>query len=431
MAEALLIAAPQSSSGKTLITLALLRALKNKGIRVGAAKAGPDYIDPLFHAAATGSPSCNLDPWAMRADLIASLFTEAARQADLILIEGVMGLFDGGPAGAGSSADLAEQLQLPIVLVIDASRQAQSVAALVHGFATFRPNVSIAGVILNRVASDRHRAVLQEALPSHLLLGAVARLPDLEIPSRHLGLKQACEIAGLDHFVAAAADRIGSHIDLDRVVALARTPRLVAKDAVSLAPLGQRIAIAKDAAFGFSYEHLLAGWRKQGAALSFFSPLADEPPDAGADAIFLPGGYPELHAGRLSAAMSFRAGLAAAQRRNTLIYGECGGYMVMGAAIVDGQGNSHAMAGLLPHTTSFAEPRLTLGYRTLEHRSPLPFPGRLRGHEFHYSTLASAPSGDSLYVMSDARGTPLGERGTRIGNVMGSYAHVIDGEGAP
>ncbi len=430
MAEALLIAAPQSASGKTLITLALLRALRNEGIRVGSAKAGPDYIDPLFHAAATGSPSCNLDPWAMRADLIASLFTEAARQTDLILIEGVMGLFDGGPAGVGSSADLAELLQVPVVLVIDASRQAQSVAALVHGFATFRPNVSIAGVILNRVASNPHRDVLQEALPPNLRLGAVPRLADLDIPSRHLGLKQACEIAGLDHLVAQAAESIGSHIDLGRMVALARTPKLVAEDTVVLPPLGQRVAIAKDAAFGFSYEHMLAGWRKQGAELSFFSPLADEPPTAGADAVFLPGGYPELHAGRLSNAMNFRAGLSAAQRRDSLIYGECGGYMVLGSAIVDRQGRAHAMAGLLPHTTSFAEPRLTLGYRALQHRSPLPFPARLRGHEFHYSTLAGSPSGDSLYAMRDARGTPLGDHGSRIRNVMGSYAHVIDSEHA-
>ena len=431
MADALIVAAPQSGSGKTLVTLALLRALRDKGVRTGAAKAGPDYIDPRFHAAATGFPSCNLDPWAMRAGLVSSLLAETTRRADLILIEGVMGLFDGAADGAGSTADLATRLQLPVVLVVDASRQAQSVAALVHGFMTFRSDVSVAGVILNRVASDRHRAILTDALPAGLLLGAVPRLPELEIPSRHLGLMQASELVGLDDFVAEAAILIRRHIDLDRLVALARTPALEAMDAPPLPPLGQRLAVARDAAFGFCYEHLLAGWREQGADLSFFSPLADEAPLASADAIFLPGGYPELHAGKLSAASNFHSGLKAAQRRDVLIYGECGGFMAMGTILVDAEGTSHAMAGLLPHTTSFAAPRLTLGYRTLEHRSPLPFPTLLRGHEFHYSTLAPSAKMPSLFTMADAAGTSLGDRGTRIGRVMGSYAHIIDGEDAP
>jgi cobyrinic acid a,c-diamide synthase len=241
---------------------------------------------------------------------------------------------------------------------------------------------------------------------------------------------QASEIPSLEDFISRAASDIGRHIDLDRLASLARTPALPAQDSRCLPPLGQRVSVAKDRAFGFSYEHMLAGWRQAGAELRFFSPLADEVPSTDADAIFLPGGYPELHAGELASAMNFRSGLAAAQQRGVLIYGECGGFMVLGAAILDREGTSHAMAGLLPHSTSFAEPRLTLGYRTLVHRSPLPFPSRLRGHEFHYSTLSPSRSGESLFAMEDATGRSLGGHGLCIGRVMGSYAHVIDGEEA-
>jgi cobyrinic acid a,c-diamide synthase len=428
LADALIIAAPQSGSGKTLITLALLRAFRNQGLRIAAAKVGPDYIDPRFHAVATGLPSFNLDPWAMRGDLIDTLLMAAGNEVDLILIEGVMGMFDGAVGGRGSTADLARHLHLPLVLVIDASRQAQSVAALVHGFTTFRPELTVAGVVLNRVAGERHLNALAEYLPPDLLLGSMPRLAELEIPSRHLGLTQACELAGLEPLIAAAAESIRSSIDLDRVLRLARKPALDAREARPLPPLGQRIAVASDEAFGFCYEHLLAGWRGQGAQISFFSPLADEAPAGQADAVFLPGGYPELHAGRLSAAGNFRAGLRAAERRDALIYGECGGFMVMGEALIDDHGRCHAMAGLLSHVTSFASPRLTLGYRSLRHESPLPFPDRLRGHEFHYSTLTSGAAERSLFDMADASGVPLGSRGSRRGRVMGSYAHVIDGE---
>jgi cobyrinic acid a,c-diamide synthase len=430
LAEALIVAAPHSSSGKTLITLALLRAFRDRGVRTAAAKVGPDYIDPRFHAVATGLPACNLDSWAMRRGLIEALLAATSRNVDLVLIEGAMGLFDGAAAGRGSTADLALQLKLPVILVIDAGRQAQSVAALVHGFTTFRPGLTVAGVVLNRVAGDRHLNVLNECLPPGLFLGAMPRLPELEIPSRHLGLTQACELADLERLIATAAERVQTCVDLDRLAALARKPALPPAEARCLAPLGQRIAIARDAAFGFSYEHLLAGWRVQGAELGFFSPLADEAPPDDADAVFLPGGYPELHGGRLAAARRFRLGLLAAQRRDALIYGECGGFMVLGARLIDANGTNHAMAGLLAHVTSFAAPKLTLGYRSLRHKSPLPFPPRLRGHEFHYSTLVSASAEESLFDAADASGAPLGSHGTCRGKVMGSYAHVIDGEDA-
>jgi cobyrinic acid a,c-diamide synthase len=428
LADAFIVAAPSSGSGKTLITLALLRALKNKGLRVTSAKIGPDYIDPRFHEAATGRPCVNLDPWAMRQELISALLAAQAQDADLIIIEGVMGLFDGPDEGKGSTADVAEHLRLPVLLVIDAHHQSQSVAALVHGFSTFRQGVKVAGVILNRVGSERHHRVLANALPDHLVVGAVPRLSGLEIPSRHLGLQQAQELKGLQEFISHAAELAGSSIDLEKLKSLARPLSLEPTSPRFLPPLGQRIAVANDAAFGFAYEHMLEGWRAQGAELRFFSPLADKPPPAEADAVFLPGGYPELHAAKLAASFRFLDGLGQAAARGALIYGECGGFMVLGRYLIDAQGKTHAMAALLPHGTSFATRKLSLGYRSLNHKGALPFPLKLRGHEFHYSTLAERVRGDPLFTMQDAAGQSLGAAGLRNGRIMGSYAHVIDRE---
>jgi cobyrinic acid a,c-diamide synthase len=428
LADALILAAPSSGSGKTLITLALLRALKNSGLRVVSAKVGPDYIDPRFHEAATGRPCVNLDVWGMRQGLIDALLVAQQDDADLVIIEGVMGLFDGPEKGKGSTADLAKTLGLPIILVVDASHQSQSVGALVHGFATFRRGVKISGVILNRVASERHRRMLTAAIPNDLLIGSVPGLSGLEIPSRHLGLKQAQELTDLQALIASAAELAASTIDLEKLKSLARPLTIEPKLPQFLPPLGQRIAVARDEAFGFAYEHILAGWRALGAELRFFSPLADKPPSPDADAVFLPGGYPELHAGKISVNSHFLDGLGQAAARGALIYGECGGFMVLGRYIADAKGKAHPMAALLPHATSLAERKLSLGYRILKHKGPLPFPSRLRGHEFHYSTLAEPVRGDHLFTMRDATGERLGPAGLRIGLIMGSYAHVIDRE---
>ena len=428
MADALILAAPSSGCGKTLITLALLRALKNSGLRVVSAKVGPDYIDPRFHESATGRPCVNLDVWGMRRALIDALLVAQQDDADLIIIEGVMGLFDGPEKGKGSTADLARALGIPIVLVVDASHQSQSVGALVHGFATFRRGVRISGVILNKVASERHRRMLAASLPKDLLIGSVPRLSGLDIPSRHLGLKQAQELTDLEALIVHAAEIAASAIDLEKLKSLAQPLTVEPKLPQFLPPLGQRIAVARDEAFGFAYEHILAGWRALGAELRFFSPLADKPPSADADAVFLPGGYPELHAGKLSVNSNFLDGLGQAAARGALIYGECGGFMVLGRYIADVKGKAHPMAALLPHATSFAEQKLSLGYRILKHRGALPFPSRLRGHEFHYSSLAEPVRGDHLFTMRDAAGERLGPAGLRIGRIMGSYAHVIDRE---
>jgi cobyrinic acid a,c-diamide synthase len=417
------IAAPHSGSGKTLVTLGLLRAFRNRGVKVVSAKAGPDYIDPAFHAAATGEPCINLDYWAMgEAACHARAVTHSAG-ANLLIIEGVMGLFDGPQGAKGSTADLAEALRLPVILVVDAAKQGQSVAALVEGFRSFRPGVDLACVILNRVASDRHEAILREALaPLSLpVLGALRQIDSLHLPSRHLGLVQAQENQLLESFIESAAAGVARETNLDRILeSAAPLTNHPSKPANHLPSLGQTIAIARDQAFSFLYPHLVEDWRRQGVEIHFFSPLANETPPA-ADAIFLPGGYPELHAGKLAANANFLNGL---RNFKGLIYGECGGYMVLGDGLIGADGQRHAMAGLLPLNTSFAKRKLHLGYRQLK---PLTDPWKLplRGHEFHYSTIEAQGGGEPLFEAKDAAGNDLGHIGQRIGKVMGSYAHVI------
>jgi cobyrinic acid a,c-diamide synthase len=434
----LILAAPASGSGKTLVTAGLLRHLREGGWRVAAAKAGPDYIDPTFHAAASGGICLNLDLWAMRPATLAGLVGALEIAADIVLCEGVMGLFDGtGPDGeTGSTAALARVTGWPVVLVVDARHQGASAAALVAGFAQHDPELPLAGVVFNRVAGPRHRAVLEAAMARHLpelpCLGAVPQDPELILPERHLGLVPAGEQAAAEAIIARAARAVAAGLDIDRLVALARPAVLAgAAPAAPLPPLGARIAVARDDAFLFAYPAVLEGWRRQGAELSFFSPLADEIPDPAADAVYLPGGYPELHAGRLAAASRFVAGLRRAATAGMAIYGECGGYMVLGEALADAEGGVHRMAGLLPLATSFAERRLHLGYRaaTLLGASPLgPAGARFRGHEFHYATTicAGGAAAEKLFALADASGSDLGASGLRQGSVAGSFIHLID-----
>lgn len=431
-APGLVIAAPSSGSGKTLLTLGLLRAFTRAGRRAASAKVGPDYIDPRFHEAASGRACFNLDGWAMREPLVRALASRAAQDSDIVLVEGVMGLFDGSASGQGSTADLAVTLGLPVLLAVDAQAQAQSAAALVKGFAGFQEGCHVAGVIFNRTGSVQHEAILRRAMePLNIpVLGALRTDETIQMPSRHLGLVQAGEHETLDTLFDRAAALVEKAIDLDDVVALAREIPDFDKTHMSLPPLGQRMAIASDEAFAFSYPHLLEEWQSAGAQVVPFSPLADEGPDKTADAIYLPGGYPELHAGRLSANAKFLDGLRHGASRGTLIYGECGGFMALGDYLIDAKGVRHKMAGLLPLGTSFAEPGLHLGYRRLVHDSALPWPQRLRGHEFHYSTLHWQGEADPLFRGEDSRGEDLGAMGLRCGTVMGSYAHVVDMEAA-
>ena len=432
MTPGLIVAAPSSGCGKTSVTLGLLRRLRAEGLRVGAFKAGPDYIDPAFHAAATGRACGNLDPWAMSPETLAAGYRRAARGADIVIGEGVMGLFDGGDDGAGSTASLAERLRLPVLLVIDARGQAASAAALVEGFARHRRGVEVAGVVVNRVSGPRHAQLIREAFPTPPL-GFVPEDAELALPERHLGLVQASEHPDLEGFLRRAARIVGGAVDLRRLAALAREPELPKEaDArpASEPLLGPHIALASDAAFRFAYEHWLAAWEFAGVRVSPFSPLADEAPRPGAAAVFLPGGYPELHAGRLAASARFLDGLRTAAARGARVYGECGGYMVLGEGLTDRAGRRHAMAGLLPLETSFAAPKLSLGYRTLAPLEDGSFgrAGRLwRGHEFHYAaaTREDRSRADALFERLSPAGARVAE-GLRRGNVSGSFCHLID-----
>ena len=461
------IAAPASGAGKTLIALGLIGALARRGLRVSAAKVGPDYIDPAFHAAACGRAGVNLDSWAMRPALLQYLAADAAQEADILIVEGVMGLFDGAADGRGSTADVASRFGLPVVLVVDAARQGQSVAALVRGFRDHRPELRLAGVILNRVASDRHAGLLRTALAdiSMPVFGAVARTGSLTVPERHLGLVPATEHPDLAARLAVAADAITTGVDLNALLAAiagngatgaddgkiatpacvgVRTPDFGAalfSGPPPLPPLGQHIAIARDAAFAFIYPHLLSGWRRAGAEMSFFSPLADEPPRPEADAVFLPGGYPELHAERISNAKRFATGLHHLVAEGAAVYGECGGFMALGRGLVDAAGRRHAMLGLLPIETTFANRRLHLGYRRLRAAAPPPVAAwahipAFAAHEFHYAHLIAAISspptrGNSaaaqpLFAAWDAQAGALGLHGAVAGRVFGSFMHVVD-----
>jgi cobyrinic acid a,c-diamide synthase len=436
--KGLILAAPKSGSGKTLITAGLLRHLRERGIRVAAAKAGPDYIDPTFHTLASGAPCVNLDPWAMRPATLAGLLGELGAVADIIVCEGVMGLFDGaGPDGeTGSTAELARVTGWPVVLVVDAGGQGASVAALVEGFARHDPHVPLGGVILNRVASPRQRALLTEAIARNLpglpVIGAMPSNPALKLPNRHLGLIPAGEIADVEAANASAATLVAETIDIDQLIALARPSRRGdTHGTAGLPPLGQHIAVARDDAFLFAYEAVLSGWRRHGSEISVFSPLADDAPNPYADAIYLPGGYPELHAAELAAATRFLGGLRAAAARCRAIYGECGGYMMLGEALTDASGATHRMAGLLPLATSFAAPRRHLGYRlaTLLPTGPLGSAGtRFRGHEFHYASIVAESDADRLFALTDASGNDLGSAGLKRGPVFGSFIHLIDRE---
>ena len=432
-ARGLIIGAPRSGSGKTSVTIGLLRAFRRRGLRVRGAKSGPDYIDPGFHQAATGQPGVNLDTWSMAPDLLDNLADAQTRDADLVIVESAMGLFDGivsDPGRSGAAADLARRYGLSTLLVLDISGQSTTAAAVAKGFSVYDPGVAIGGVVLNQVASARHEHQVRIAIEALGIpvVGAVYRNPDMALPERHLGLVQASEHAALENFVERLADTMQRSIDLDAAFAIAG-PFAPAAGSVAhaLPPPGQRIAIASDEAFSFVYPHVARHWRESGAELVAFSPLADEAPEASCDACWLPGGYPELHAGRLAAATRFRDGLARFAESRP-VHGECGGYMVLGSTLEDAAGLTHAMTGLLGHRTSYAKLKINLGYRqaTLLRDSPIGRAGEtVRGHEFHYSQTIDAGSDAPLATLADGQGRPIGQSGAWRGNVTGTFFHAI------
>jgi cobyrinic acid a,c-diamide synthase len=350
-----------------------------------------------------------------------------------------------GATGNGASADIAGLMGWPVVLVVDVAGQAQTAAAVAHGLATFRAGVQVAGVILNRVASARHEALVRHGMTEAgiRVFGAVPRQTGIAVPERHLGLVQAAENAGLETIIAEAGALIAAHVDLDGLLAAAeirQAPHPPHGKGMgvggglrqsTLAPPGQRIALARDVAFSFVYPHMTAAWRAAGAEILPFSPLADEGPDDSADACWLPGGYPELHAGQIANAMHFRTTLRSfAQTRP--VHGECGGYMVMGAGLVDKDGVRHEMAGLLGLETSYAARKMHLGYRhatLLTHAAGQTVGTALRGHEFHYSTITTQPDAP-LATVHDATGATVPETGSVRrqsggGLSSGTFFHLI------
>lgn len=431
MTPGLMIAAPASGTGKTTVMLGLLRAFVEDGLTVQPFKSGPDYIDPAFHRAACGRASFNLDSWAMRDALLDRIGAEAT-SADLVLAEGSMGLYDGvvapGACGNGASAEIARRMGWPVVLVIDVSGQAQSAAATAAGFVGYGGGLPFAGVILNRVASPRHERLVRRGMAAAgvEVLGALPRRGDLVLPERHLGLVQAAEHPDLDARITEYAAFVRAHVDLAAIREAAAAG--ARPDGVETLPLppAQRIALAQDAAFSFTYPHLLEGWRRGGAEILLFSPLADEAPAADADIVWLPGGYPELHAGLIAAATTFRAGLRR-HANSRPVHGECGGYMAMGAGLIDKAGVRHEMTGLLGLVTSYETRRMHLGYRHATLLAAMPgfaAGAALRGHEFHYSTILDQPDAP-LSRVCDADGATVAETGSHRGRVTGTFFHLI------
>ncbi|HEX2091709.1 MAG TPA: cobyrinate a,c-diamide synthase [Longimicrobiaceae bacterium] len=429
----LVLAAPGTGQGKTTVAAALMRLLADRGLRVAPFKAGPDYVDPSHHRAAAGRPSRNLDGWLLPRDTLRALFRRAVtgeREADIAVVEGMMGLFDGRSATGeeGSTAETAKLLGAPVVLVLDVWTLARSAAAIVRGLRDFDPKLSLSGVVLNRAAGPGHYTLCREAIESATgvpVLGWLPPDPGIAVPERDLGLVLAGEV-GID--LDRLAERARETLDVDGLLRVARSapPLPVGPDPLP-PPVPTRravIAVARDAAFDFYYEDNLDLLRDLGAELRFFSPLADTRLPGGAGALYLGGGYPELHAARLSTNAGMREAVRRFAESGRLVYAECGGLMYLSEALVDGAGTRHPMVGVVPGVSVMRE-RVTLGYREVRalRDSPLVRAGEtVRGHEFHYSTLEPAPDPPAYRSVdgTETEGVVAGPRG----NVLATYLHL-------
>ncbi|WP_136515037.1 cobyrinate a,c-diamide synthase [Geomonas edaphica] len=430
------IAAPHSGSGKTTVTLGIMAILSRRGFSVAPFKVGPDFIDPGYHRLVTGAPSVNLDGWMCPPGFVRDTFVRHAAGADVAVIEGVMGLFDGidGVSESGSTAQVAKLLAAPVVLVVDARSQARSAAALVHGFASFDPGVKVAGVIFNNVASANHEAILREAvtasLPHVAVLGCLPKDPALGIPSRHLGLTTAEENPLSDEFLDHLARVMERHLDLERLLDTApeefpvQGEQTCARVDDDFGPV--RIAVARDAAFCFAYPDNLRLLEEAGAELCYFSPLADAALPDGVDGMYLPGGYPELFAARLAENVAMRQAILSAVERDMPVYAECGGFIYLTGAVAADEG-SHPMVGVFPVQTRMLARRKALGYREVELLTDgiVGKKGAVaRGHEFHYSEMEEVPQRfERLYRVS-RKGIDLGFEGYRYRNCLASYIHL-------
>jgi cobyrinic acid a,c-diamide synthase len=429
-APRLLVAGTSSGVGKTTFTAGLCYALRRRGLRVAAFKCGPDYLDPTYLTLAAGRTCQSLDGYMMGQGGVHRTFSRAALDADISVIEGMMGLFDGSSATsiAGSSAEIAQWLQAPVVLMCDASAMARSLGALVQGFVDFEPGVNVAAVLCNGVASQGHRALLEAASPRPIL-GTLARDTAHTFPERHLGLRNASELGGGDAWLTAWADRVEAQCDVDALIALARTapPATSSSEATAHTPATCRIGVARDEAFCFYYDENLRLLEAAGAELVFFSPVHDARlPDV--DGVYLGGGYPELHAAALASNQPMRAALHGLAAKGRPIYAECGGLMYLCEAIVTIDGARHPMLGLVAGTAEVQRTLQAIGYVEIETSAPSllgPSGTRARGHQFRYSRLAGGSSSE-LYALRtpSSANTIVGYEGYGRGSVLGSYVHL-------
>ncbi|PWK14826.1 cobyrinate a,c-diamide synthase [Tumebacillus permanentifrigoris] len=423
-----------SGVGKTTLTLGLLAAFKRRGLTVQGFKVGPDYIDPTYHTAVTGRPSRNLDTWMTTPEIMREVFLRGSRGADLSIIEGVMGYYDGKDprSNQGSTAQVSMLLQAPTILLVNIASMARSAAAIVKGFCTLTEGVPIAGVVANQAGSAGHINLVRTAIEQDCgvpLLGGFTRRTDIEIPERHLGLIPAVERGELAPLFAKLADLVEEHIDLDEILEIARsapalqappTPHLFGHDRP---PSRAKIAVARDAAFNFYYAENLELLEQVGAELHYFSPLAGESIPVDADALYLGGGFPEEFARELHDHAQVRADF-----RNRITAGlptlaECGGYMYLCNTITDRAGASYEMVGLIPSDVQMQDRLAALGYREAAAATPhflLPLGEQVRGHEFHYSTATEAPH--KAYVTQGMRGQK--EEGYTCENLVAGYTHL-------
>jgi cobyrinic acid a,c-diamide synthase len=408
---ALLISGPASGQGKTTVTAGLARLHRERGRRVRVFKTGPDFLDPMILERASGMPVEALDLWMVGDEGCRRLLAEAAEEADLILIEGVMGLFDGTP----SSADLAVRFGVPVAAVISAKAMAQTFGAVAFGLAGYRPDVSIHGVLANHVGSARHAQMLQESLPAGVRwLGHLSRSERIRLPERHLGLHQAGEIEGLDERIASAADALAETAlaELPAPVSFAAPPR----EALPRLLDGMHIAIARDAAFSFIYRANLNLLQALGARISFFSPVANEPVPAEADSLFLPGGYPELHAAALARNTTSAETIRAHAASGKPIVAECGGMLYLLESLTTAEGVRTPMLGVLAGHATVRERLCALGPQELKTNY-----GAMTGHTFHYSDMTTElqPVLHAARPQSDAQGEPV----FRSGAITATYMH--------
>ena len=427
----LVVAGISSGVGKTTVFVALCRALRARGLKVAPFKAGPDYLDPTYHARAAGAPSHTIDGWMMGREAVLETFTSVARQADIALIEGVMGLFDGASSTSeeGSTAQIAKWLRAPVVIVVDASGMARTLAAVAHGMTTFDPELAVMGILCNRVGSRRHLDILKEAVTATPVLGGLPKEPTLAFPERHLGLFTANEESAPEAIVNRWGELAAEWFDIDAMIAMARSapPLEVAPPQERAATAACRIGFAFDDAFHFYYEDNLRRLRSLGAELMPFSPLADARLPA-VDGLYFGGGYPEAHAAALAGNVSMKAAIAAFAAANKPVYAECGGLMYLAQGIRTLDGKLHAMVGLIPGEAILHDRLQALGYTEVDTIRPTilgPAGLRFRGHQFRYSALdLNSESVQRSYRLLSRRSGAAIEEGYSSGSVLASYVHA-------